>query len=82
LSEIYGAEKIARAIDDAFTFQAFSCEYVANILEQRSRAPQQPGALHVTRRHDLLELDMAEPDLSIYGTEDDQTTGDLNDERK
>jgi transposase len=72
LSEIYGSEQIARAIDDAFTFQAFSCEYIANILEQRTRIPQQPGALHVTRGHDLLELDVAEPNLSIYDTDDDQ----------
>lgn len=71
LSEMYGAEKVAGAIEDAFTFQAFSCEYIANILEQRTRILQQPGALHLTRRQDLLELDIAEPNLSIYDTEDD-----------
>ncbi|MGH8628296.1 MAG: hypothetical protein ACREYC_24535 [Gammaproteobacteria bacterium] len=33
LSDIYGAEGVARAMEDAFTFQAFSCEYIANLLE-------------------------------------------------
>ncbi len=66
LSEIYGAEAVARALEDAFTFQAFSCEYIANLLEQRRRVQPEPGALHLTRRHDLLELDMPEPDLAAY----------------
>ena len=26
-----------------------------------------PGALHLTRRQDLLDLDLPEPDLSAYG---------------
>jgi len=66
LVEIYGKEKVARAIEDAFTYQAFSCEYIANILEQRSRMLPEAGALHVTRRADLLELEIPEPNLSIY----------------
>jgi transposase len=80
LSEIYGAEKIARAIEDAFSFHAFSCEYIANILEQRERILPEPGALHLTRRQDLLDLDMPEPDLSIY--ERDEQGGEDNDEEK
>lgn len=77
LSEIYGTDKVARSLDDAFTFQAFSCEYVANILEQRERVLPQPGALHLTRRQDLLELDLAEPNLSIYDNdEQEQQKGD------
>jgi len=66
LSEIYGKEPVARAIQDAFSFQAFSCEYIANLLEQRSRKLPEPGALHLTRRQDLLELDVDQPDISIY----------------
>ena len=66
LSEIYGTEAVARAMDDAFTFQAFSCEYIANLLESRQRLLPEPGALHLTRRQDLLDLDMPEPDLSAY----------------
>ena len=72
LSEIYGADKVGRAMEDAFVFQAFSSEYIANLLEQRSRTAKEPGALHLTRRADLLELDVEPPDMSIYqaGKED------------
>ena len=66
LSEIYGVEAVARAMDDAFVFQAFSCEYIANLLESRQRLLPEPGALHLTRRQDLLDLEMPEPDLSAY----------------
>lgn len=66
LSEIYGKELVATAIQDAFSFQAFSCEYIANLLEQRARKLPEPGALHLTRRQDLLELDVDKPDISIY----------------
>jgi hypothetical protein len=66
MSEIYGTEKTARAIDDAVEFQAFSCEYVVNLLEQRQRLLPEPGALHLTRREDLLELVLPEPNLNLY----------------
>lgn len=69
LSEIYGVEKTARAIDDAVEFQAFSCEYVANLLEQRQRLLPEPGTLHLTRREDLLDLELPEPNLSLYDIE-------------
>jgi hypothetical protein len=29
----------------------------------------QPGALHLTRQQDLLELDLPAPDLSLYASE-------------
>ena len=67
LSEIYGTDKAARAIEDALEFQAFSCEYIANLLEQRQRLLPEPGALHLTRREDLLELELPEPNLGLYG---------------
>ena len=70
LSEIYGEEPVGRAIEDALQYQAFSCEYIANILEQRARKLPEPGALHLTRREDLLELDLPQPDLSIYEPND------------
>lgn len=66
LAEIHGTEKVAQAMDDAFQFQAFSSEYIANILEQRARPLPQPGALHLTRHQDLLELEVAPPNLAIY----------------
>lgn len=66
LVEIYGEEKVIRALVDAQEYQAYSCEYIANILEQRQRTLPEPGALHLTRASDLLELELPEPDLSIY----------------
>lgn len=69
LSEIYGNEKTARAITDALEFGAFSCEYIANLLEQRERLLPEPAALHLTRRADLLELELPEPNLGLYGTD-------------
>jgi hypothetical protein len=68
LAEIYGNEDVSRAINDCFTFNAFSSEYIANILEARTRMLPEPGALHLTRSQDLLELDIVEPDLSFYDT--------------
>jgi len=68
LSEIYGSDAVARAMEDAFVYQAFSSEYIANILEQRTRLKPEPGALHLTRREDLLDLTVEQPDLSIYQT--------------
>ena len=66
LSEIYGEQAVQRAIEDAFDFQAFSCEYIANLLEQRTRKIAQPAALHLTRRQDLLEITVEKPDMEIY----------------
>ena len=66
LSDIYGKDQVNRAIEDAFTFRAFSCEYIANLLEQRNRKPAEPGPWHLTRRQDLLELDLDEPNIDIY----------------
>jgi transposase len=66
LSEIYGKKQVAVAMEDAFTFAAFSCEYIANLLEQRIGPVKEPGALHLTHSSDLLDLTIDHPDLSIY----------------
>ena len=66
LTEIYPPEQVTRAIEDAFHFKAFSCDYIANLLERRSRQFKEPGVLHLTRQSDLLDLAISEPDLSIY----------------
>lgn len=70
LAEIYPADEVARAISDGLAFQAFSAEYVANILEARSRALPEAGPLQLTRRQDLLDLDIAPPDLTAYEADD------------
>ena len=58
-----GAE---RAIEDGLAFDAFSCEYITNLLEARARALPEASPLQLTRRQDLLELELSEPDLSLY----------------
>jgi hypothetical protein len=73
LSEIYGVEAVARAIADGLAFHAFSCEYIANILEMKARALPEPGALHLTRRQDLLDIEIAQPDLSPYEVDDNES---------
>ena len=77
LSEIYGPDKVARAIEDAITFEAFGCEYVANILLQREHVPPTPGALHLTRRQDLLDLDIPAADLDLYDRKQQQSPPSL-----
>ena len=68
LSDIYTPEAVARAMEDAFVYQAFSSEYIANLVEQRARFAPETSALHLTRRGDLLDVSLAPPDLSIYYT--------------
>ena len=38
----------------------------AMLVEQRQRLVPEPGALHLTRASDLLELELPPPDLSFY----------------
>ena len=70
LAETYPADAMARAISDGLAFQAFSAEYITNILETRARALPEPRPLQLTRRHDLLDIDIAPPDLNAYGIDD------------
>lgn len=72
LSEIYGTEAVARVIEDALELGAFSCEYIANLLEQRKRINKAVGALHLTRSEDLLELEIEQPDMNLYEQRSEQ----------
>jgi hypothetical protein len=77
LAELHGVDAVARALDDGLELQAFSAEYIANILAARRRIDHEPAALQLTRRADLLDLELPEPDLSIYDTDeghDDENT--------
>jgi transposase len=66
LTDIYGPDKVAIAMDDAIASQAFSSEYIENILQQRERHTPRPGPLHLTRRADLLDLELPFADLTPY----------------
>jgi hypothetical protein len=66
LAEIHGRDALARAMADAKENVAFSADYLHNILDVRTCISQEAGPLHVTRRADLLELEIPEPNLNIY----------------
>ena len=70
LTEIHGPEKVALAMDDAIACQAFSSQYIENILQQRERHTPQPGPLHLTRRADLLEIELPPADIALYDQPD------------
>ena len=76
LAELHGKEAVARALEDGIDLQAFSAEYIAHILAARRRIGPEPAALQLTRRADLLDLELPEPDLSIYDR--DQGDDDAN----
>ncbi len=48
LAEIYPVDLVARAISDGLAFEAFSAEYITDILETRARALPEPGPLQLT----------------------------------
>ncbi|MFU8819893.1 MAG: IS21 family transposase, partial [Desulfurivibrio sp.] len=63
LVEIHGREAVVRAIDDAMELHVVGAEYIANILEARTRKLPEPGPLHLTRSADLLEIEIQQPNL-------------------
>lgn len=77
LSEIYGIDAVRRAMDDAFVFNAFSSEYIANLLEQRNKPITESGALQLIRQEDALDIELEEPNLTIYQIPD--VKGDIHD---
>ncbi len=66
LTDIYGADKVTAAIDDALELQAYSCEYISNILEQRQRLTPKATSLHLLRKEDLLDVDFKKNDIEAY----------------
>ena len=66
LVDVYGPAPVGQAIEDALHFQAFSSEYILNILQQRGRQQPTPGPLHLPHKQELLDLDLPEPDCSLY----------------
>ncbi|MBN1610543.1 MAG: IS21 family transposase [Polyangiaceae bacterium] len=66
LAETFGRDEVARLLADAREHEAFSSDYILNILEARQRKLPEPGALHLTRGEDLLDIELPDPDLDIY----------------
>ncbi len=70
LVQVHSPRQVAEAISDGHSLGAYSSEYIANILEQRSRPRESPGPLHLSRPSDLLELESPATDLSVYSQEE------------
>jgi hypothetical protein len=66
LADIHGPDAVRRALEDSLDLHAVASEAVAFLLESRARTLPEPAALHLTRREDLLDLQLQPPDLSIY----------------
>jgi hypothetical protein len=64
-SDIYDPASVARALDDALVYEAFSSADIATLLAQRARCTPEASALHLTRREARLAVRLAPPDLSI-----------------
>ena len=77
LADIYGPDKVALALHDAIACHAYSSQYIENILQQRARPQPQPGPLHLTRRTDLLDLELPPADLTLYNHDQQPTSPTL-----
>ena len=55
-------------------FEAFSSEYIAHLIEARTRQLPEASPLSLMRRQDVLELELPPADLSAYA----KVTGDEN----
>ncbi|MEO8410568.1 MAG: hypothetical protein ABI478_08345, partial [Propionivibrio sp.] len=66
LADIYGDEAVVRAMTDALAFAAFSSEYVAHLIEARSRQLPEASPLVLMWRQDVLDLELPPADLSAY----------------
>lgn len=64
LLEIHGEAAVTKALADALAFDAFSSEYIAHLLQARARP--EPSPLVLTRRQEVLELELPPADLSVY----------------
>ena len=70
MAAVHGRDETARCLADALESKAFAADYVLSLLTFKKRRQDDPGPLHVTRRQDLLELTLPEPDLNIYNQND------------
>jgi transposase len=66
LSQVYGDDMTSQAISDACDMEVFGSDYIQNMLECRARHLPKPGPLHITHKRDMLDLQIDQPDMSIY----------------
>lgn len=86
LTDSYDQGDIARALEDALHFGAYSSEYIINLLQQRQNKLPDPSPLHLTRPDDVLDIELPQADLSFYTQDnpnkkpkEDTKKGDKND---
>lgn len=65
LAEYHECGSLKRALEDAACHNAFSAEYIANILQFRTEC-KETSPLHLTRNMDLLDLEVRQPGLDAY----------------
>lgn len=66
LVETYGADEVKKAMEDTYLLDVFSADAVLNLIEMRHRPLPEPGAIHLSRKTDCLDMEIPEVDLSIY----------------
>ena len=66
LLSVYGRDALLPALADAAAAGAFGSDYIANLLEVRGRPLPEVGPLHLSRKSDMLDLEIQTPDLNIY----------------
>lgn len=66
LRTIYGHEPVRQALLDAHEMNAYGSEYISNILMARNSVDPESSPLHISHKKDLLDLEIPDPDFSIY----------------
>ena len=73
LTETFGVEEVKKAMADSLALKIFSADAVLNLIEMRHRKLPEPGAIHLSRKTDCLDIDIPEVDLSIYNIKNKET---------
>jgi hypothetical protein len=62
-------EEVKKAMEDSCAVEVFSSDAVLNLIEMRHRPLSAPGAVHLSRKTDCLDIEIPEVDLDIYNVE-------------
>lgn len=66
LVDRYGTEEVKKAMEDSYEIEVFSSDAVLNLIEMRQRPLPEPGAVHLSRITDCLDIEIPEVNLDIY----------------
>lgn len=62
----HGRDEVVEALRSAAEMEAHGAEYIANLLNARRRLRPTPSPIQLTRKTDLLDIDVQQVDLTIY----------------